>query len=83
MVPFKRLPTLMVKKMVHNSVFWLNMFPPGDGVSKTLSPCGIMVGLKLHYNKHCQLEFGSYVEVHEEHDNLMDTRTTGAIAFCP
>jgi hypothetical protein len=82
-VPFKRMPTTMVVEMVHASVFWLNMFPSSDGVSDTLSPTGIIVGLKLDYNTHCQVEFGSYVQTHEEHDNSMTTRTTGAIALRP
>jgi hypothetical protein len=82
-VPFKRMPSRMVVEMVHASVFWLNMFPASDGVSDVLSPRGIIVGLKLDYNKHCQLEFGSYVQVHEEHDNSMESRTTGAIALRP
>jgi hypothetical protein len=29
----------MIKVMVTACVFWLNMFPPNDGVSITLSPC--------------------------------------------
>jgi hypothetical protein len=59
------------------------MFPAQDGVSDTMSPRAIIVGLKLDYTKHCQLEFGSYVQVHEEHDNSMVSRTTGAIALRP
>jgi hypothetical protein len=63
-VPFKRMPSRMVIEMVQASVFWLNMFPATDGVSDTLSPRGIIVRLKLDYEKHCQLEFGSYAQVH-------------------
>ena len=48
-----------------------------------MSPCSIMVGLEVNYNKHCWLEFGSYAQVHEEHDNSMATRTTRALALCP
>ena len=32
---------------------------------------------------HCKLEFGDYVQTHEEHDNSMAARTIGAIALCP
>jgi hypothetical protein len=46
-VPFKRMPTTMVVEMVRASVSWLNMFPPTDGVSDTLSPTGLIMGLKL------------------------------------
>jgi hypothetical protein len=73
----------MIKEMVTACVFWLNMFPRHDGVSATLSPRALMTGYTLDYTKHCRLEFGSYVQTHEEHDNSMDSRTTGAIALRP
>jgi hypothetical protein len=31
----------------------------------------------------CQLAFGTYVQTHEEHDNSMQSQTTGAIALRP
>jgi Reverse transcriptase (RNA-dependent DNA polymerase)/Zinc knuckle len=82
-VPFLRLPALMIKELVTACVFWLNMFPPHDGVSPTLSPRALMAGFTLDYNRHCRLEFGEYVQTHEEHDNSMQSRTTGAIALRP
>jgi hypothetical protein len=82
-VPFRRMPSRIVVERVHASVFWLNMFPPEDSVSDSISPRELIAGLKLDYNKHCKLEFGSYVQVHEDHDNTMQTRTTGAIALRP
>jgi hypothetical protein len=59
------------------------MFPPANGVSKTMSPRVIIAGGELDYAKHCRLEFGTYCQVHEEHGNSMTTRTTGAIALRP
>jgi len=41
------------------------------------------MGQKIHYDKHCRLEFGTYVQVHEKHNNSMESRTSGAIALCP
>jgi hypothetical protein len=82
-VPFPRMPSRMLVEMVQASVFWLNMFPPEDGVSDTISPRELIAGLKIDYNKHCKTEFGAYVQVHEDHDNSMHTRTTGAIALRP
>jgi hypothetical protein len=41
------------------------------------------VGHNLDYNKHCRLEFGTYTQIHEQHNNSMATRTTGAIALRP
>ena len=82
-LPFTRLPGRLIIEMVYASVFWLNLFPPADGVSATLSPRSLVTGFQLDYNKLCRLEFGTYVQTHEEHDNSMATRTMGAIALRP
>ena len=82
-LPFTRMPNRLIIEMVYASTFWLNSFPPADGISDTISPRAIIVGTRLDYTKHCQLEFGTYVQTHEEHDNSMATRTTGAIALRP
>ena len=82
-VPFQRFPALLIKEMVMACVFWLNMFPPYDGVSAMLSPHALLAGFTLDYNQHCRLEFGTYVQMHEEHNNSMQSRTTVAIALQP
>lgn len=82
-LPFTRLPNRVVIEMVYFSVFWLNSFPATNGISDRLSPRTIVTGQTVDYNKHCRLEFGSYVQVHEEHDNSMASRTTGALALRP
>ena len=83
MLPFRRMPGRLTIEMVQYSNFWLNSFPPADGISDTISPRALVVGTNIDYGKHCQLEFGTYVQTHEEHDNSMATRTTGAIATRP
>jgi hypothetical protein len=83
MLPFNKIPAQMTVQMVYSSNFWLNVFPPGDGVSREHSPRELITGMEIDYNKHCQLEYGAYAQVHEEHDNSMSTRTTGAIAMRP
>ncbi len=82
-MPFKKLSTKMIVELIHSSVFWLNTFPPTGEISDTLSPCAIIIGSEIDYNKHCRIEYGAYVQRHEEHDNSMATRTTGAIALRP
>jgi hypothetical protein len=77
------MPPRIVIKMVYCSVFWLNMFPPMDGISNTISPCTLVAGQELDYVKHCSLEFGAYAHVQEQHYNSMATITTGAIALRP
>ena len=42
-----------------------------------------MMGQKIHYDRHCKVEFGTYMQVHEKHNNSMESRTSGAIALRP
>ena len=69
--------------MVYNCVFWLNSFLHKDGVHSKISPRAIMMGQRITYDKHCRLEFGTYVQTHEKHDNSLEPRTSGAIALRP
>ena len=82
-LPFDKLPKLLISDMLMDIVTWLNNFPPKGGISKTISPRMLLTGVKFDYNKHCKVEFGSYVQTHEEHEprNSMKERTTGAIAL--
>jgi len=82
-LPFERYPPRLIIKMVYNCVFWLNSFPQQNGIHATISPRAIMTGQKIAYDKHCKLEFGTYVQTHEKHNNSMDSRTTRAIALRP
>lgn len=82
-LPFTSIPTRMIIELVYNSVFWLNAFPFEDGISSTLSPRVLVTGKPVDCAKHCRIEFGRYAQIHEEHDNSMTSRTTGAIALGP
>jgi len=82
-LPFLHYPPRLIVEMVYASVFWMNTFPPHSGASIALSPRTIITGQAVDYERHCQLEFGSYVQVHESHDNTMSARTSGALALRP
>ena len=82
-LPFETLPYRLAIKIVYNTMFWLNCVPHKDGIHLTLSPCTIVTGLTIDYDKHCKLQFGTYVQVHEQHNNSMIPRTSGAIALRP
>ncbi len=69
--------------MVSACNFWLNVYPPKDGISRHINPRELITGVKIDFNKHIRAEFGEYAQVHEEHNNTMQTRTTGAIATKP
>ena len=82
-LPFQHLHPIFVIEMVYSAVFWRNMFALKGGISKTQSPSEIVLNRKLDYNAHCKVEFGEYVQTHEEHNNNMNSRTIGAIASRP
>jgi len=82
-LPFREYPPRLIVEMVYNCVFWLNSFPHRDGEHDLLSPRAIMMGQKIHYDRHCKLEFGTYIQVHEKHNNSMESRMSGTIALCP
>ena len=42
-----------------------------------------MTGHTLNFQCHARLELGAYVQMHEEHDNSMGSRTLGAICLGP
>jgi hypothetical protein len=83
-LPFKIIPGRMIE-MLANVVLWINVFPPSNEVSASYSPCTIMTGTALDFNKHCQIPFGAYAEVHEDRNimNTMDERTQPAICLGP
>ena len=73
----------MVVEMVYACIFWLKIFFPLPTVVENMSPCTLLTGRTIDFNKHCKYEFGTYVQTHEETDNTMRYRTTGAITLWP
>ena len=82
-LPFQKMPRRLIIEMVYAANYWLNMFPQPGGISKTLSPRTLLTGQTWSYTTHCKLEFGDYVQTHEEHDNSMATQMIRAIALRP
>ena len=83
-IPFAVLPRMLVIYLVYRQVMWLNSFPSQKvGISKDLGPREIVTGRKCDYKRHCQLQYGEYVQVFDGTDNSMKRRRTGAIALCP
>ena len=82
-MPFEYVPRIIVIHLVHNAVFWLNAFPSPSGISAKHSPQYLMTGKKIDRKLHARLEFREYVQMHEEHSNDMNARTTGGICLGP
>ena len=83
MLPFQHLSPIFVIEMVYNAVFWCNMFALKGGVSKTQSPSEIIRNHKINYNAHCKVEFGEYVQTHEDHNDGTSSHILWTIATRP
>ena len=82
-LPFENYPHQLIMETVYNAIFWLNCFLHKNGVHATLRPRAIITGSHIDYKKHCHLQFGSYIQVHDQHDSSLLPRTSGAIPICP
>jgi hypothetical protein len=71
MLPFKKIPKMMVMKLVEAVKFNVDAFVLKSGVSQHLSPMTIVEGVTLDYSKHFQVIFGEYAQVFEGTDNTM------------
>ncbi len=82
-LPFKRIPALMLIRMVLHTVQFMNSFPRKGGL-KHYPPSAIMTGAKLHMSQ-LQLKFGSYCQVAEDVTprNSLAARTHGAVSMGP
>ena len=76
---FKKLFGRLIVELVYFVVFSLNAL--GESVAGELSVRTVMTDIVVSYKKHCRLEFGECVQTHEYHDNLIQTRTVGAVAL--
>ena len=63
----------------------LNLFPMKGGISSHYSPCIILGGTPLDYNKHCIVPFGAYVQANHESTPTNDNtvHTLDCIYLCP
>ena len=86
-LPFKVYPKVLVMGCVnYNIKHLMNNLPADDGISDTISPNTLVIGAQnLDYNELVKLQFGDYVQVHQERQitNSNESRSVGAIALYP
>ena len=85
-MPYRYIPSIMVKYAVIEMTARLNYFPAKNGISKFHSPNTILHGKPLDYNKHCRYAFGAYVQAHDDditNKNSMQPRTLDCIYLRP
>ena len=64
----------MIKHLVIGSTDKFNIFPAKNGISDYYSPETLVTGRVFDYNKHCQFEFGDYVQGNDYNDPRNDMR---------
>jgi hypothetical protein len=84
-LPYKLLPKLVISKLMHFCVMWMNSFQVKLGISEKWSPREIVSRHKLDAKMHCKVPFGAYCEVHVDPDiaNTMEPRTRWGICLGP
>jgi hypothetical protein len=84
-LPFKKMPRIMLIKLIYHVMLWLNTFLTKTGVSETLSPRKIVYQRKLDFAKHCKLPFGTYCKAHDKPTttNSMVTHSTSSVVLDP
>jgi hypothetical protein len=82
---YKLLPKLVIIKLMHFCVMWMNSFPVKLGIPEKWSPREIVSRHKLDAKMHCKVPFGAYCEVHVNPDitNTMEPRTRWGICLRP
>ena len=82
-LPFKKMPQVILIKLIYHVVLWLNAYPTKSGVSDTLSPREIVLRQKLNFKQHCKARFGAYCKAHDEltPSNTMVSCLTPAIVL--
>ena len=53
-------------EFVYFVILWLNAFLVKLGISQTILPRELLMRWRLDYKKHCQVQPGTYCEVHDE-----------------
>ena len=84
-LPYKTMPKIMWRYLAMVVTQQLNYFPVKGGISDYYSPHMILQKKTLDYNKHCQVEFGEYVQACNEPNptNSQAPRTIDAIYLRP
>jgi len=84
-LPFTYYPPILLRYLLYFVARILNSFPAANGISNIDSPLTILTGCPSASAAEFPIEFGSYVQVHDNDliSNTTASRSTGALALCP
>ena len=83
LLPFKLLPRIVVIKIVYVSTFWLNSCCLSGGVSQTISPRRLIIGIITNFSVHDRYQFGEYMQAYFQSDNTTAPKTVDSIYTYP
>ena len=78
-----KLSVVLIIYMVYAAVLWINSFPSANGISTTIIPQSILMGMNIRFSCHFPLYFGQYVHTHEDVKKLMKPQTLEALSLRP
>ena len=78
-LPYKAIPSIMIKGLAIQVAKQANYFPVKGGVSSILSPCQLIEQKNLDFHKDLGIPFGSYVEAAQKTTNTTKACTRSAI----
>lgn len=64
-LPYKRIPKLMIKKLVLSATKMLNILPAKGGISSYLSPYTLVTRRVVDYDRELATSFGAYVQANQ------------------
>ena len=82
---FKKMPPVILIKLIYHIILWLNAFPTKTVMSATILPCKIVYRHKLYLVKHYKPQFGRYCKAHDgpAPTKTMVTRSMPVIVLSP
>jgi hypothetical protein len=83
-LPFKPC-TIIIVYLVYYCVTTINWYPSRSSIYPNVSAKELFTGRKVDYSVDCKVQFGQYVQTHEDLEvtNTMKPRTIGAISLGP
>ena len=77
-LPYKRIPKVLIRKLVMRATKMLNLLPAKGGISSYLSPYTIVTRHVVDYEKEFSTSFGAYTI-----SNLAEMKLAGTTRWMP
>ena len=82
-VPYKRMPSMVIKENLKDNVHWHNIFTPKDYILQAIAPEVIILGQDKPDYPNLKLDVVQYCQEYERTRNNMTPRSVGGISLIP